>query len=123
MIRRVLILTFLAAVVTNSVGTVSPQMDGERCAMSCCRIPQKPNRDVAPARVRCLVDCNQPASTTPSPTTAVTSATQKKTNTSGCLVGTPETLSYIQHIRFPKSPTRSIAGCSSRYLQTGALLI
>ncbi|MFY9610533.1 MAG: hypothetical protein WAU45_18225 [Blastocatellia bacterium] len=123
MIKRLIILAFIATVGANSVGAVSPQMDGDRCVMSCCRKAQQPGRDVEPARLRCLVNCSQPAGTSPSPATGLTSSQQKKANTNACLVSRPETISYIQHTRFPKSPTRSISGCSNRYLEIGALLI
>ncbi|MEK6302726.1 MAG: hypothetical protein AABO41_18605 [Acidobacteriota bacterium] len=123
MIKRLFILTFIVAVVANSAAAVASQMNGGTCSMSCCKAAHDPSRDVAPARLRCMVDCNQPASTIPSPTTALLSASQKKTATSGCFSSSSETVSYIRHIRFPNSPTRSITGCSSRYLETGTLLI
>ena len=123
MFKRLFILAFVVAVTANSVSAVSPQLTGERCVMSCCRIAQKPNHDVAPARLRCLADCSQPSSTSPSPTSALTAPSQKKTNTVECLTTAPQPVSYVQRIRFPKSPTRSIAGNSARYLETGPLLI
>jgi hypothetical protein len=123
MYKRLFILAFIVAVAANSVSAVSPQLAGERCVMSCCRTAQKPDRDIAPARLRCLVNCSQPASTSPSPASVLTAPSQKKTNTGECVITAPQPVSYIQHIRFPKSPTRFIAGNSTRYLETGTLLI
>lgn len=123
MIKRLIILAFLTTVGANSVGAVSPQMDGARCVMNCCRMARQPGRDVEPARLRCLVDCGQPTGTTPSQATGLTSAQHKKTTPNACLVSRPATISYIHHTRFPKSPTRSISGCSNRYLEICALLI
>ena len=123
MIRRLLILAFLITVGANSVGAVSPHMDGDGCAMACCKAARQTGPDSAPARLRCLVDCNQPAGTSTSSGTEITFAAQKKAGTNGFLVNAPETLSYIQHARFPKSPTRFLAGCTDRYLETGTLLI
>jgi len=123
MFKRLFILAFVVAVTANSVSAVSPQLAGERCVMSCCRTAQNANRDVAPARLRCLVDCSQPASTSPSPASALTAPSQKKSNAVESLTTASQPVSYVQHIRFPKSPTRSIAGNSARYLETGTLLI
>ena len=123
MIKRLIILAVIAAVGVSSVEAISPQLDGDRCEMSCCKKPQQPGRDAEPARLRCLIDCSQPAGTSPSPSIGFVSAQQKKNNANPCVVSRPEAIFYIQHIRFPKSPTRSITGCSTRYLEIGVLLI
>ena len=123
MLKRLLILIFVATVGANSAGAVSAQMSGDRCVMSCCRVAPQARRDVTPARLRCLLDCNQPTGTSPGLVTGLTTVLQKNTDTSECPTRSPETLSYIQQIRFPKSPTRSMAGSSSRYLEIGNLLI
>lgn len=122
MIKVLIILGLVATVGADSVWAVSLQVEGDRCLMSCCRKAQKPGRDLE-QRLRCLVDCGQPTGTSPSPATGMTAAQQKKADPPAGLVGRPEPIPYIQHTRFPKSPTRSISGCSNRYLEIGALLI
>jgi hypothetical protein len=122
MLKRLFILAFIAATTANSIGAVSSQV-GERCVMSCCSTAQRANRDVTPARLRCMVDCGQPASTSPTPSTALTAASQKKTQFNESPSIGLHRLTYAEQARFPKSPTRSIDGNSARYLETGTLLI
>ena len=123
MLKRLLIITFVLALAADSASTVASQLSGERCVMSCCKTAQRADRDLTPARLRCLVDCGQPTSTSPSPVSALAAPSQKRITAVEWQPTEPRLISYIQHIRFPNSPTQFIAGNSSRYLATGTLLI
>src|SRR5256885_3712398 len=120
-----LLLTLLFIVVTtgNSLAAVSPHLEGDGgCTMSCCKAAHDEGQHTLLSRICCKFDCKQPAHTATSSFTNSITPVQHKVSAAVHFVFAPEN-TYIQHARFPKSPTRNIAGSSDRFLETGLLLI
>jgi hypothetical protein len=124
MLKRCLITVFVVVAAINSLAAVSPHLDGEGgCSVNCCQSA----RGESPASVLeslcCKLVCNQPASVPGSSATNLTPADRQKTFFQAQSSLQPEAILYIRQVRFPSSPTQSIAGSSDRFLQSGSLRI
>jgi hypothetical protein len=121
-----LLLTSLFIVVTigNSLAAVSPHLEGDGgCAMSCCQAAHDDGQHALLSKICCKFDCKQPADTTTSSSANSIILAQHKVSADAHFIFAIENTQYIKHARFPKSPTRNIAGSSNRFLETGSLLI
>jgi hypothetical protein len=119
-----LTLAFIIAVMANSLGAVSPHIEGEGgCSAACCHQAHQRDSESNASKLCCKLECSQPGGTHAASTTTFTVPAADK-NFSGS-ANTGAHLAYIlfRRLSFPKSPTRNIAGSSERYLETGTLLI
>jgi hypothetical protein len=125
MIRRVSILTFLLLLGANSISGVSAQPESEGgCTMACCKAALQGGSGSALPKLYCKLECKEPASTNGSSGASVTSgAARSESPASHNNKVIPDPAFYLTQVRFPHSPTRHLAGCSSRFLETGSLLI
>src|SRR5947199_4444366 len=124
MLKRLLIIGFILAVAGNSLAAVSPHMEGEGgCSMTCCRAAHEGGQQTLLSRICCKFGCKQPAGNHSAPSTNLFSETRHKASPIAQFAFTPELALYIRQTRFPTSPTRSIVGSSTRFLETGSLLI
>jgi hypothetical protein len=123
MSRLLLIVGFIASVGVNSLAGVNPHLDGDGgCSASCCRAAHKAGKESVVSRFCCLFDCKQSGESHSSSTSQI-AAVQKKDLSATHDIFKPEAVLFSEHVRFPSSPTRNIAGSSDRYLETGSLLI
>jgi len=128
MVKRLLIILFLLAVTGNSLAAFPPHRDGEGgCGVECCEAARyATGQDESVATISgicCITECQQSAETTTSAGALNNPKPQSLSGPAGFLFSTPDQDSDLQHARFPVSPTRFLHGSSSRYLDTGSLLI
>lgn len=125
MTSRLLIAAFLLAITGNALAGVSPHLDGGGgCAPSCCEAARDDGPGSYIAQVCCLTDCSQPGGThSPTPTASIASQRQKSFSAVLFSLDPDPLASFIRYKRFPKSPTKKVAGSTDRYLETGSLLI
>jgi|SRR5438270_6309167 len=124
MARWLLITLFLVVTTGNSLAAVSPHLEGDAgCAMSCCHQAHQAGPQSLPSKICCTLECEQPAGIPASATIAVNSSTQDRGPADVWFVRIPAAAHYLQQARFPHSPTRRLDGSSTRFLETGALLI
>jgi hypothetical protein len=124
MAKWLLTILFLVATAGNSLAAVSPHLEGDAgCEMRCCYKAHQAGPQSLPAKFCCKLQCEQPASVPATTTTVATTPTQDRAPAAVWLVRVPELAHYLKQARFPHSPTHSINGSSSRFLETGAFLI
>lgn len=122
--KWLLTIWFLVATAGNSLAAVTPHLEGDAgCEMSCCRKAHQAGPESLPSKICCKLECEQPASVPSSATIAATTSTQDQAPADVWFVRLPEVGHYLKQTRFPDSPNRRINGSSSRFLETGALLI
>ena len=123
MIRRFLATIFLIVFTANSLAAITPHTDGEGgCSPDCCQSARENTSETFVSRLCCMLDCKQSSETNPT-TTSVIGAPQKQNLFTVQFTFNQEDSSYLSHARFPSSPSRNIAGSTSRYLETSTLLI
>jgi hypothetical protein len=124
MVKRLLTILFLIAVVGNSLAALPPHRDGEGgCGAECCEAARGNGPTATISGICCITECKQSAETT-TPACALSDLKPKPLNkAAGFPFSTSGQDSYLQHTRFPVSPTRFLHGSSSRYLDFGSLLI
>src|SRR5215472_8228715 len=107
MFKRLVTTLFLVAMACNTLSVIPPHREGEGgCGAECC-----------------ITECRESAETT---TPAVSSTVLKQQQLSApidCAPALSPQNFYLQYAKFPVSPTRFLHGSSSRYLETGSLLI
>jgi hypothetical protein len=121
---RLLLLVFIMMVACNSFAAVTPHADGEGgCSEACCRNAREGGSASALSRLRCLMNCEQPAAhhTVP-PANAFAGEQQKERPPAIAVLGaaTARALAYLSTRRRSGPPARASL---SLYLQTGTLLI
>ncbi|HYP29019.1 MAG TPA: hypothetical protein VE262_20075 [Blastocatellia bacterium] len=125
---RLLLLVFIIVVACNSFAAVTPHADGEGgCSTACCRNAREGNSTSAVSRLRCLMNCEQPAGhQAASPANAFSSERQKERApasvmfATGPALGRAFSLAHSGARRETFAPARAPV---SLYLQTGSLLI
>jgi len=123
MIRRFLATIFLTVFTANSLAAITPHTDGEGgCSPDCCQSARDNIPESFVSSLCCMLDCKQSSETSPT-TTSATGAPQKYDLLTLQFTFNQEDFSYISQARFPSSPSRNIAGSTSRYLETSTLLI
>jgi hypothetical protein len=124
MFKRLITTLFLATMVCNSLSVIPPHRDGGGgCGAECCAAARQRGPTATISAICCITECRESAEAT---TPAVSSTALKQQQLSAPVDCAP-TLSpqtfYLQFAKFPISPTRFLHGSSSRYLETGSLLI
>jgi hypothetical protein len=123
MIKKTLTTFLLLAVMANLFAIIPPHVDGEGgCSAECCASARQDAPESSWSALCCAVNCKQSAETSPAPAISVV-AQQQQNLPPICFASAAETVSYIRQTRFPSSPTRHIAGSSTRYLENNAFLI
>jgi len=124
MFKRLVTTLFLVAMVCNSLSVIPPHRDGEGgCGAECCAAARQQGPTATMSAICCIIECRESAETT---TPAVSFTTFKQQQLSApvdCAPAFSSQTFYLQHAKFPFSPTRFLHGSSSRYLETGSLLI
>src|SRR5215813_9810531 len=120
MFKRLVTIIFLVAMVCNSLSVIPPHRDGEGgCGEECCMAARQQGPTATISAICCITECRGAAETT---TPAVSSTVLKQQQLSAPVDCAPALCSqsfYLQFAKFPVSPSRSIHGSSSRYLETG----
>ena len=121
---RLLLLVFTLVVACNSFAAVTPHADGEGgCPTACCRNAREGNSTSAVSRLRCLMNCEQPAGhQANSPANAFASDRQKER----APVFAVFRLDPSPPLTLPSARRENLARAHapvSLYLQTGSLLI
>ncbi len=123
MMKTLLTTFLLLALMANLFAVVPPHAGGEGgCSDDCCASARQNTPESSFAVLCCIINCEQNAETSPSPASAI-SAQQNQILPPLAFVCTVESISYIQQVQFPSSPTRHFAGSSTRYLEHNAFLI
>ena len=124
MLNRLVTTLFLVAMVCNSLSVIPPHRDGEGgCGAECCAAARQQGPTATISAICCITECRESAETT---TAAVASTAFKQQQLSApveCAPALSPQTFYLQYAKFPVSPTRFLHGSSSRYLETGSLLI
>jgi len=124
MFKRLVTILFLVAMVCNSLSVIPPHRDGEGgCGSECCAAARQQGPTATISAICCIIECRESAETT---TPAVSFTTFKQQQLSApvdCALPLSPKSFYLQYAKFPVSPTRFLHGSSSRYLETGSLLI
>src|SRR5437868_10029081 len=119
MLKRLLIFGFILAVTGNSLAAVSPHLEGDAgCSMSCCRAAHEGGQQTLLSKICCKSNCKQPAGNQSAPSTNLFSEMRHKAFPAAQFTFASELALYIQQTRFPASPTRSLVGSSTRFLET-----
>jgi hypothetical protein len=123
MIKCLLTTFLLLALTVNLFAVIPPHAGGEGgCSEDCCAIARQGITESSLEVLCCVVNCEQNAETNSTP--AIVIGAQQKQNLPPLnFAGTAESIGYIQQTQFPSSPTRHIAGSSTRYLDNSAFLI
>ena len=124
MFKRLVTILFLITVVGNSMAVIPPHRDGEGgCGAECCAAARQEGPTAIVSAICCITECQGAAETT-TPTVTYTVLKQQQLSTAvHCTPALSNQNFYLQYARFPISPTRFLHGSSSRYLDTGSLLI
>jgi hypothetical protein len=123
MIRKLLILAFMLSVGSSSLAAVPSYMDGEGCEAKCCRSSRQNKPEGSPSKLRCIVDCGQPGTTSSlSPASSIARARQKKSSDK-LLAFRIEAIVSSRATQYRHLPTPLIRTSTDVYLKTGALLI
>jgi hypothetical protein len=124
MFKRLVTILFIITVVGNSLAVIPPHRDGEGgCGAECCTAARQEGPAATMSAICCITECQGSAETT---TLSATFTVLKQQQLSAPIDSTPALSPqnfYLQYARFPISPTRFLHGSSSRYLDTGSLLI
>jgi hypothetical protein len=124
MFKRLVTILFIITIAGNSLAVIPPHRDGEGgCSAECCIAARRDGPAATISAICCITECQGPAETT---TSTFTSTVLKQQQLSAPVDFTPALSPqnfYFQYARFPISPTRFLHGSSSRYLDTGSLLI
>jgi hypothetical protein len=124
MVERLITIIFLMAVAANSLAALPPHRDGEGgCGAECCEAARHDGPVATISGICCITECPQPAETARSAAASIELKPQQLSGPAAGFLSTSNQASYLQHARFPDSPTRFLHGSSSRYLDTGSLLI
>lgn len=124
MVKRLFTILFLIAVAGNSLTAIPPHRTGEGgCAAECCEAAHQEGPVATISGVCCITECPQSAETSRSAASLTDIKLRQLSGLAGILFSTSDQNSYLQYARFPVSPTRFLHGSSSRYLDTGSLLI
>lgn len=120
--RRLLILIFVVSVVGDSAAAIAPHMDGEGCSAECCQAARQNRPDANMSKLRCIVDCNQPAGTS-SPVSVASIVGERHAKPDGGLIALRvDAAPSLRSITF-RSKNNLTAGSIDVYLRTGTLLI
>lgn len=123
MVKKLLTTFLLLAVLASLFSVIPPHVDGEGgCSTDCCASARQDSAQSSWSAVCCVVNCEQEAETSPAPASSI-AARQKQNLPPICFASAAETVSYIRQSRFPSSPTRHIAGSSTRFLENNTFLI
>src|SRR5262249_44490539 len=124
MFKRLITILFLVAMVCNSLSVIPPHHDGEGgCGEECCAAARQQGPTATISAICCITECRGSAET---PTREVSPPALNQQQLGApvdCAPALSSQISYLQSARFPVSPTRFLHGSSSRYLETGSLLI
>jgi hypothetical protein len=124
MFKRLVTILFLVAMVCNSLSVIPPHRDGEGgCGADCCAAARQEGPSATISAICCITECRESAeTTTPAVSPTVLKQQQQSAPVDCAPALSPQTF-YLQYAKFPVSPTRFLHGSSSRYLETGSLLI
>jgi hypothetical protein len=124
MFKRLVTTLFLVAMVCNSLSVIPPHRDGEGgCGAECCMAARQDGPTATISAICCMTECRESAETT-APAIAPTAHKQQQLSAPvDCATALSSQTFYLQYAKFPVSPTRFLQGSSSRYLETGSLLI
>ena len=123
MIKKLLTTILLLALTANLFAVIPPHAGGEGgCSDDCCASARQNTPESSLAVICCVINCEQDAESSQTPASAV-GVQQIQNLPSLDFVYTAESISYIQQTQFPSSPTRHIAGSSTRYLENNTFLI
>ncbi|MEO6724422.1 MAG: hypothetical protein ABIP14_03895 [Blastocatellia bacterium] len=113
----------LLALAANLFAVIPPHAGGEGgCSDDCCASAHQDTQESSSAVLCCILNCEQNAETSQTPAIAI-GAQQYQNLAPFSFVRTAKLIGYIQRMQFPSSPTRHIAGSSTRYLDNNAFLI
>ena len=123
MVLRLLTTFLLLALAVNAFSVVPPHASGEGCGSEdCCVKARQEAPEATQAVLCCIINCEQNTETASTPTTSIC-ARQDHNLPPLDFIRRYESISYLQRAKFPSSPTRNIAGSSTRYLEYNAFLI
>jgi len=124
MVKRLVTILFLVAVVGNSLTAIPPHRDGAGgCGPECCETARHDGPAATISGICCITECPQSAETSTSATALISPKPRQMSGLAACFLSISDQESYLQRAGFPISPTRYLDGSSSRYLDTGSLLI
>jgi hypothetical protein len=124
MLKRLVTTFFLIAMVCNSVSIIPPHRDGEGgCGEECCAAARQEGPTATISAICCITECRESAETTTPAVSATSLKQQQLIAPLECASALSPQSFYLQSAKFPVSPTRFLHGSSSRYLETGSLLI
>jgi len=124
MVKRLVTILFLVAVVGNSLNALPPHRDGAGgCGPECCEAARHGGPAATISGICCITECPQSAETSTSAPALTNLEPRQMSGLGACFLSTSDQESYFRRARFPISPTRYLDGSSSRYLDTGSLLI
>jgi hypothetical protein len=124
MVKRLITTFFLVAVIGNLFIAIPPHTDGEGgCGADCCEAARSDGSQATISGVCCITECQQSAEILSLSLTLAGISPQPINVFQASLLSISDQSSYLQNARFPDSPTRFLHGSSSRYLDTGSLLI
>jgi hypothetical protein len=125
MIRKLLILAFIIAVVSNALAARSPHIDGDGgCSMACCQAARESQDELNLSGLCCVMDCKQPADTTnlPSPLSQLNTARYGK-DLNMHLPCRLDVALFASSANFSHSSTQNSLSQSNLYLEISTLLI
>lgn len=122
MIKRFGTIFCLLVLSSNLLSAWPPHPAGTGgCEAECCATAHQTGPAATSAGLCCMVEC-PPSAELPAQTVLALEPKQwSELNTRAITAAI--VIAYLQHMRFPSAPTRSLHGSASRYLETGALLI
>jgi hypothetical protein len=124
MFKRLVTILFIITMVSNSLAVIPPHRDGEGgCGADCCAAARKDGPTATISAICCITECQESAETTSSTVTSTVFKQQQLSALVDCTPAISPQSFYLQYANFPVSPTRFLHGSSSRYLETGSLLI
>src|SRR5262245_7865248 len=124
MIKQLVTTLVLVGMVCNSLSVIPPHRDGEGgCGAECCMAARQEVPTATISAICCMTECRGSGETT-APAVAPTALKQLQLSAPvDCAPALSSQTFYLQYAKFPISPTRFLHGSSSRYLETGSLLI
>src|SRR5262249_47117092 len=124
MFKRLVTTLFLVAMACNTLSVIPPHREGEGgCGAECCMAARQQGPTATISAICCITQCRESAETTPPAFSPTALKQQKRSAPIVCAPAFPPKTFYLQYAKFPVSPPRSLHGSSSRYLETGSLLI
>lgn len=124
MFKRLVTILFITTMIGNSLAVIPPHRDGEGgCGAECCETARQGGTVAIISAICCITECRESAEITTTAITFTVLKQQRLSEPADCTPGLSAQNFYLLYARFPISPTRFLHGSSSRYLDTGSLLI